>query len=102
MGSGSGEGVPGPSGYNLELAGWDFASKLFQDKVSTRNGMIIFKITVDDNGKIVQAMPENYNVTNDVLAYYRTVVNQINFKRQGGAVTADYSQGRITFIIKVD
>jgi hypothetical protein len=104
MGSGSGEGVPGPaSGYNLELAGWDFASKPnIRDNVSTRNGRIVFRITVDDSGKIVQAVPLEYNVSNEVLAYYRTVVNQINFKRQGGSATADYSQGKITFIIKVD
>jgi hypothetical protein len=104
MGSGSGEGVPGPaSGYNLELAGWDFASKPnIRDNVSTRNGRIVFRITVDDRGKIVQAVPLEYNVSNEVLAYYRTVVNQINFKRQGGSATADYSQGKITFIIKVD
>lgn len=104
MGSGSGEGVPGPaSGYNLELAGWDFASKPnIRDNVSTRNGKIVFRITVDDSGKIVQATPLEYNVSNEVLAYYRTVVNQINFKRQGGSATADYSQGKITFIIKVD
>jgi outer membrane biosynthesis protein TonB len=104
MGSGSGEGVPGPaSGYNLELAGWDFASKPnIRDNVSTRNGRIVFNITVDDNGKIVQAVPREYNVSNEVLAYYRTVINQINFKRQGGAATAEFSQGKITFIIKVD
>lgn len=104
MGSGSGEGVPGPaSGYNLELAGWDFASKPnIRDNVSTRNGRIVFRITVDDSGKIVQAVPLEYNVSNEVLAYYRTVVNQINFKRQGGSATADFSQGKITFIIKVD
>jgi outer membrane biosynthesis protein TonB len=104
MGSGSGEGVPGPaSGYNLELAGWDFASRPnIRDNVSTRNGKIVFNITVDDNGKIVQAIPQEYNVSNEVLAYYRTIINQINFKRQGGAATADYSQGKITFIIKVD
>ncbi|MBW3466777.1 energy transducer TonB [Arthrospiribacter ruber] len=104
MGSGSGEGNPGPaSGYNLELAGWDFASRPnISDRVSTRNGRIVFRITVDDNGRIVQAVPLEYNVSNEVLAYYRTVVNQINFKRQAGAATADYSQGKITFIIKVD
>lgn len=104
MGSGSGTGVPGPSsGYNLELAGWDFASRPnIQDNVSTRNGMIIFNITVDDTGKIVQAIPDKYTVSNEVLAYYRTVVSQINFRRQAGAATADYSKGKITFIIKVD
>lgn len=104
MGSGTGEGVPGPaSGYNLELAGWDFASRPnIRDNVSTRNGRIVFRITVDDSGKIVQAVPLEYNVSNEVLAYYRTVINQINFKRQGGSATADFSQGKITFIIKVD
>lgn len=104
MGSGSGEGNPGPaSGVGLELAGWDFASKpTINDNVSTRNGKIVFKITVDDNGKIVQAVPLEYNVSNEVLAYYRTVVNKVNFKRQGGNATADYSTGKITFIIKVD
>lgn len=104
MGSGTGTGAPGPSsGYNLELAGWDFASRPnIRDNVSTRNGRIVFRITVDDNGRIVQAVPLEYNVSNEVLAYYRTVVNQINFRRQSGAATADYSTGRITFIIKVD
>jgi hypothetical protein len=104
MGSGTGEGAPGPSsGVGLELAGWDFASKpTINDNVSTRNGKIVFKITVDDNGKIVQAVPLEYNVSNEVLAYYRTVVNKVNFKRQSGNPTADYSTGKITFIIKVD
>lgn len=104
MGSGSGEGNPGPaSGYNLELAGWDFAGRPnINDNVSTRNGIIVFRITVDNSGKVVQAVPLEYNVSNDVLAYYRTVVNQINFRRQGTAATADYSQGKITFRIKVD
>ncbi len=103
MGAGSGEGNPGPaSGYNLDLAGWDFASRPnIKDNVSSRNGRIVFRITVDDSGKIVQAVPLEYNVSNEVLAYYRTVVNQINFKRQGSAA-AEYSTGKITFIIKVD
>ena len=104
MGSGTGQGNPGPaSGYNLELAGWDFASRPnIRDNVSTRNGRIVFNITVDDSGRIVQAIPFEYNVSNEVLAYYRTVVNQVSFKRQSGNPTADYSSGKITFIIKVD
>lgn len=104
MGTGTGTGNPGPgAGYNLDLAGWDFASRPnIKDNVSTRNGRIVFKITVDDTGKIVQAIPLEYNVSNEVLAYYRTVVNQISFKRQSGNPTAEYSSGKITFIIKVD
>ncbi|WP_194775954.1 energy transducer TonB [Pararhodonellum marinum] len=100
----TGQGNAGDgAGYNLDLAGWDFASKPnIQDNVSTRNGRIIFRITVDDNGKIMQAIPLEYNVSNEVLAYYRTVVNQLTFKRQGGNPSADYSTGKITFIIKVD
>jgi hypothetical protein len=104
MGSGTGTGNAGPSsGIGLELAGWDFASTPnIRDNVSTRNGRIVFRITVDDNGRIAQAVPLEYNVSNEVLAYYRTVVNQINFKRQSGNPTAEYSSGKITFIIKVD
>ncbi len=104
MGTGTGEGRPGPgAGYNLDLAGWDFASRPnINDNVSTRSGRIVFKITVDDSGKIVQAIPLEYNVSNEVLAYYRKVVNQVSFKRQGGNPTAEYSSGKITFIIKVD
>ncbi|MEX0882177.1 MAG: energy transducer TonB [Cyclobacteriaceae bacterium] len=91
------------AGYNLDLAGWDFASKPnIQDNVSNRNGKIVFRITVDDNGKIVQAIPLEYNVNNDVLTYYRTIVNKLSFKRQSGNPSAEYSTGRITFIIKVD
>lgn len=102
MGEGSGKGVNSGAGYSLDLAGWDFASKPeINDRVSTRNGRIVFKITVDDSGRIVQAVPLEYNVSNDVLAYYRKVVNQISFKKQGGA-TAEFSTGKITFIVKVD
>ncbi len=102
MGEGSGKGVASGAGYSLDLAGWDFASKpAINDRVSTRNGRIVFKITVDDSGKIVQAVPLEYNVSNEVLAYYRQVVNQINFKKQGGAA-ADFSTGKITFVIKID
>jgi outer membrane biosynthesis protein TonB len=104
MGSGTGTGNPGPaSGVGLDLAGWEFATQPnIRDNVSTRNGKIVFRITVDDTGKIVQAVAIEYNVSNDVLAYYRTVVNQVKFKRQSGNATADFSTGRITFIIKVD
>lgn len=102
MGEGSGKGTASGAGYSLDLAGWDFASRPnINDRVSTRNGRIVFKITIDDAGRVVQAVPLEYNVSNDVLAYYRQVVNQINFKKQGGTA-ADFSTGKITFIIKVD
>lgn len=100
----SGQGNAGEgAGYNLELAGWDFSSRPdIQDNVSTRNGRIIFRITVDNNGRIVQAIPLEYNVSNEVLTYYRGVVNKLTFKRQSGNPSAEYSTGKITFIIKVD
>ena len=100
----SGKGNTGDGGgYNLDLAGWDFASRPnIQDRVSSRSGRIVFRITVDEDGRIVQAIPLEYNVTNEVLTYYRTVVNAMSFKRQSGNPTADFSTGRITFIIKVD
>jgi hypothetical protein len=102
MGEGSGKGTNSGAGYSLDMAGWDFASRpTINDRVSTRNGRIVFKITVDDSGRVVQAVPLEYNVSNDVLAYYRQVVNQINFKKSGGAA-ADFSTGKITFVIKVD
>ncbi|MEX2592780.1 MAG: energy transducer TonB [Anditalea sp.] len=102
MQSGKGNAGEG-AGYNLELAGWDFSSKPdIKDNVSTRNGKIIFQITVDDNGRIVQAIPLEYNVSNEVLTYYRGIVNQLTFKRQSGNPSAEYSTGKITFIIKVD
>src|SRR5690554_1598303 len=102
MKTGSGNAGEG-SGYNLDLAGWDFSSRPdITDNVSTRNGRIIFQITVNDNGRIVQAIPLEYNVSNEVLAYYRGIVNGLTFKRQSGNPSAEYSSGKITFIIKVD
>lgn len=100
----SGKGNTGDgAGYNLDLAGWDFDSRPnIQDRLSNRNGRIVFKITVNDSGRIVQAIPLEYNVSNEVLTYYRTVVNGLSFKRQSGSSTAEYSTGRITFIIRVD
>lgn len=101
--SGSGQGAAGGAGYSLDLAGWDFSSRpIISDKVSTRNGRIVFKITVDDTGKVTQAIPFEYNVSNEVLSYYRRVVGQLNFKKSSGASTANFSTGKITFVIKVD
>ena len=100
--SGTGKGVAGGAGYSLDLAGWDFASRpAINDRVSTRNGRIVFKITVDGSGKVVQAIPLEYNVSNAVLAYYRQVVNQLDFKKSGAAA-ADFSTGKITFVVKVE
>jgi hypothetical protein len=102
QGSGSGKGTAGGAGYSLDLAGWDFASKpTINDRVSTRNGRIVFNITVDGSGKVVQALPLEYNVSNEVLAYYRQVVNQLDFKKSGGSA-AEFSKGKITFVIKVE
>ena len=102
MQSGSGNAGEG-SGYNLDLAGWDFSSRpAINDNVSTRNGRIVFRITVDNNGRLVQAIPLEYNVSNEVLSYYRGVVNKLTFKRQSGNPSAEYSTGKITFIIKVE
>ena len=65
MGEGSGKGSNSGAGYSLDLAGWDFASRpTINDRVSTRNGRIVFKITIDDAGKVVQAIPLEYNVSN--------------------------------------
>ena len=100
--SGTGKGAAGGAGYSLDLAGWDFASRpAINDRVSTRNGRIVFKITVDGSGKVVQAIPLEYNVSNAVLAYYRQVVNQLDFKKSGAAA-ADFSTGKITFVVKVE
>ena len=102
MGEGSGKGEASGSGYSLDLAGWDFAARPeINDRVSTRNGRIVFKITVDDSGRVVQAVPLEYNVSNEVLSYYRQVVNRIQFKKQAGTA-AEFSTGKITFIVKVD
>lgn len=100
--TGTDKGAAGGAGYSLDLAGWDFASRpAINDRVSTRNGRMVFKITVDGSGKVVQAIPLEYNVSNAVLSYYRQVVNQLDFKKSG-ATTADFSTGKITFVVKVE
>ena len=101
--SGTGNGAAGGAGYSLDLAGWDFASRpAINDRVSTRNGKIVFEITIDGSGKVVLARTKESNVSNAVLAYYRQVVNQLNFKKSGSSAVADFSTGKITFVIKVE
>jgi hypothetical protein len=103
QGAGTGQGASGGAGYSLDLAGWDFSSRpSINDRVSTRSGRIVFKITVDDLGKVTQAIPLEYNVSNEVLSYYRQVVSQLIFKKSSGVSTANFSTGKITFVIKVD
>jgi outer membrane biosynthesis protein TonB len=101
--SGTGNGAAGGAGYSLDLAGWDFASRpAINDRVSTRNGKIVFEITIDGSGKVVLARTKESNVSNAVLAYYRQVVNQLNFKKSGSSAVADFSTGKITFVVKVE
>jgi len=101
--SGTGNGAAGGAGYSLDLAGWDFASRpAINDRVSTRNGKIVFEITIDGSGKVVLARTKESNVSNAVLAYYRQVVNQRNFKKSGSSAVADFSTGKITFVVKVE
>ena len=101
--SGTGNGAAGGAGYSLDLAGWDFASRpAINDRVSTRNGKIVFEITIDVSGKVVLARTKESNVSNAVLAYYRQVVNQLNFKKSGSSAVADFSTGKITFVVKVE
>jgi hypothetical protein len=102
QGSGSGKGTAGGAGYSLDLAGWDFAARpAINDRVSTRNGKIVFEITIDGSGKVILAITKESNVSNAVLAYYRQVVNQLDFKKSGAAA-ADFSTGKITFVVKVE
>lgn len=93
--------VTGQEGASLELSGWiwDFEPTPYDDSQET--GKIVYKITIDDEGYIIESpIPIVSTVSPSVEKYYRQAVERLTFSKTSTYKTAPTSTGTITFVIK--
>ncbi|MEO9804859.1 MAG: hypothetical protein ABJF04_16505 [Reichenbachiella sp.] len=88
-------------GSSLDLAGWNWDFKPQPDDKSIENGIIIFQITIDEEGEIIGIKTLEKTVTPVVEKVYKDAVMELTFsKTSDNRVTAATSTGKITFIIQ--
>lgn len=97
------EGNPGKGGKgaSLQLSGWkwDYAPKKADPFDET--GKIVFQIKVDRDGNIADIKVIEKTVSPNVVQFYKTQVEELTFtKTRDNADAAEFSTGKITFVIQ--
>lgn len=93
-------GTPGgaPTGVAFDVSGWSLASRPNVSDDSDETGKIVFKITVDGDGEIINVRTQQTTVSPSVVEVYRKAVQRLRLRPKGGA-TPPTATGTITFII---
>ncbi len=94
-------GTPGgaPTGVAFDVSGWSLASRPNVNDDSDETGKIVFKITVDGDGEIINVRTQQTTVSPSIVEVYRKAVQRLRLRPKGGA-TPPTATGTITFIIK--
>ncbi|UXP31378.1 hypothetical protein N6H18_13565 [Reichenbachiella agarivorans] len=94
-------GGSGNKGASLDLSGWMWDSKPNPNDQSTEEGYIIFEITVDGDGEIINVKELQKTVSPAVANVYKKSITELTFSRTSdNRNTASTSTGKITFVIK--
>ncbi len=100
---GTGNDPNGPGGGNgtgLNMSGWRWTSAPKVKDNSGESGKIVFKITVDEDGKILSAIPVENQLSPAVTKIYQNAVLALTLEKTSLSNAADISTGYITFIIR--
>lgn len=98
-GAGNGGTGAGGTGDGLSLSGWRWKKKPPLPNTSDEAGSIVFKIKVDDDGKIMSVQLENTSVSLVLVEQYKKLLWTAEFEPNGSNV-APSSSGSVTFNIK--
>jgi len=98
-----GDGAGGSGGgASLDLAGWKWDKKpKVQDDNEDENGKIVYQITIDDQGDLINLKLLETTVSPAVEKIYRQEVEKLSFVKTDNKAPASTSSGKITFIIRV-
>jgi periplasmic protein TonB len=88
----------GSSGVAFDVSGWSLASRPNVNDDSDETGKIVFQLTVDDAGNIINVKTKQTTVGASVVEVYRRAVQRLRL-RPKSANTPPTSTGTITFII---
>lgn len=94
----------GNEGAVLAMDGWTWNTIPKPDDTSQISGKIVFKITIDDSGRVLNVTAQaGTTVSNELQQVYKKEVQKVTFKRKGNNTsTAQRYEGIITFIIKTN
>ncbi|MDX2195289.1 MAG: hypothetical protein NW207_02640 [Cytophagales bacterium] len=97
---GDGQGGSG-NGSMLDMAGWKWqAPPRVKDEDENENGKIVFQVTIDSEGEIVNIKTLEKTVSPATEKLYRSEVEKLSFIKTDNKIPAATSTGRITFIIR--
>ncbi|MFN0047787.1 MAG: hypothetical protein ACKVOU_01540 [Cytophagales bacterium] len=97
-----GDGSGGSGGASLDLAGWKWDKKpKVKDENEDENGKIIYLITIDEQGELINLKLLETTVSPAVEKIYRSEVEKLSFVKTDNKAPASSSTGKITFIIRV-
>ena len=88
----------GSSGVAFDVSGWSLVSRPNVNDDSDETGKIVFQLTVDDAGNIINVKTRQTTVGASVVEVYRRAVQRLKL-RPKSANTPPTSTGTITFII---
>ncbi len=93
-------GTPGGGGGSaLRMAGWQWDLAPKPDDTTSETGKIVFEITIDDDGEIINILTIESSVSLSVKKVYEDEVRSLTFSKTDNLPPAPTSKGRITFII---
>ncbi|MDX2189828.1 MAG: hypothetical protein SFY32_08180 [Bacteroidota bacterium] len=96
-----GEGLGGSGGASLDMAGWKWAKiPKVNDEDEDEKGKIVFQVTIDDEGEIVDVKTIEKTVSSATERLYKQEVERLTFVKTDNKTPATRSVGRITFIIR--
>ncbi|MGW8123114.1 hypothetical protein ACV07N_10695 [Roseivirga echinicomitans] len=92
-------------GVSLSLDGWKWASPPTEKDDSQIEGVIKFRIEVDDRGTVINVtkIPGTTISDNTIIEFYKKQVEKLTFKQTDPSkMAANISKGEITFVIKTN
>lgn len=98
--SGTGGDGTGGFGTGLNMSGWRPTSIAKVIDNSGESGKIVFKITADEEGNILSAIPVENQLSPAVTKLYKDAVMKITLEKTSTGKAAETSVGYYTFIIR--
>ncbi|MEP4669415.1 MAG: hypothetical protein ABJZ91_11375, partial [Cyclobacteriaceae bacterium] len=86
-------------GASLQMAGWTWDDKPKPKDDSSETGSIEFEITINRDGEIVRIDQVYSSVSPTVSIRYKQSVEMLTFQKTDNEPAAEFSTGKVTFII---
>lgn len=90
----------GGGGAALQMTGWKWDREPNPNEKTTKDGKIVFEVTIDDRGEVISVKVVNYTVNASLVKIYQNEVEKLTFTKTSSGPVPPTTKGVITFIIK--